>query len=279
MQREFAVLSLNTNIMALTASRYWAQSESALAVTTARLASGLRINSARDDAAGLAISERMLAQIRGTDVAARNANDAVSRTQMGESAAGSLVDALQRMNELAVQASNGTLTTSDRALLQVEFDQLKSEVSDLIANTSYGGTKLLDNANSLAIQVGPEAGQTVNVTNTNLSALSSTVSALSITDGTGALATAAGASLQTALTTATSAQASWGAAQNRFDNVFSQLQSSSLILNTARGRIVDADIATETSQRARLLVLQDSALAMLAQANARPQTVLSVLLG
>lgn len=273
------MLSLNTNIMALTARRYWAQTESALAVTTARLASGLRINSARDDAAGLAISERMLAQIRGTDVAARNANDAVSRTQMGESAAGSVVDALQRMNELAVQASNGTLTTSDRALLQVEFDQLKSEVSDLIANTSYGGTKLLDNADSLAIQVGPEAGQTVNVTNTNLSALSTTVGALSITDGTGALATAAGASLQTALTTATSAQASWGAAQNRFDNVVSQLQSSSLILSTARGRIVDADIATETSQRARLLVLQDSALAMLAQANARPQTVLSLLLG
>ena len=117
--REVALLSLNTNMMALMARRSWAQTESALAVTTARLSSGLRINSARDDAAGLAISERLLAQIRGTDVAARNANDAVSRTQMGESATGSVVDALQRMNELAVQAANGTLTSADRALLEV----------------------------------------------------------------------------------------------------------------------------------------------------------------
>lgn len=273
------MLSLNTNMMALTARRYWAQTESALAITTARLSSGLRINSARDDAAGLAISERLMAQIRGTDVAARNANEAISRSQMGESAAGSVVEALQRMNELAVQASNGTLTTSDRALLQVEFDQLKAEVSDLVSTTQYDGTKLLDNANSAAFQVGPDPGQTVTVTNTNLSAMSTTVGALSLTDATGALATAANASLQTALTTATSAQASWGAVQNRFDNVYAQLQSSSLILTAARGRIVDADIAAETTNRARLLVLQDSAVAILAQANARPQTVLSLLLG
>jgi flagellin len=273
------VLSLNTNMMALVARRSWAQTESALAVTTARLSSGLRINSARDDAAGLAISERLLAQIRGTDVAARNANDAVSMAQIGESAAGSVVDALQRMNELAVQASNGTLTSSDRALLELEFDQLQAEVADLVADTAYDGTKLLNNANSADIQVGPNAGQTVTVTRTDLSGMSSTVGALSVAGATGASASAAITALESALTTATSAQASWGAVQNRFDSVVSQLQSSSLILNAARGRIVDADIATETSNRARLLVLQDSAVAMLAQANARPQMVLSLLLG
>ena len=266
------MLSLNTNMIALVARRSWAQTESALAITTARLASGLRINSARDDAAGLAISERLLAQIRGTDVAARNANEAVSMAQMGESATGSVVGALQRMNELAVQAANGTLTSSDRALLEVEFDQL-------VADTEYDGASLLNNTNAAAIQVGPNAGQTVTITNTNLSTLSATVGALSLADGTGALATAAITALQTELTTATSAQASWGAVQNRFDSVVSQLQSSSLILTAARGRIVDADIATETSNRARLLVLQDSAVAMLAQANARPQMVLSLLLG
>jgi flagellin len=274
-----ALLSLNTNMMALMARRSWLQTEAALAVTTARLSSGLRINSARDDAAGLAISERLLAQIRGTDVAARNANDAVSRTQMGESATGSVVDALQRMNELAVQAANGTLTSADRALLEVEFDQLQAEVADLVSDTAYDGTTLLDNANSVAIQVGPNAGQTVSVTNTNLSALSTAVGALSLTDGTGALATAAISTLSTQLTNATSAQASWGATLNRFDSVVSQLQSSSLILTAARGRIVDADIATETSNRARLLVLRESAVAMLAQANAQPQRVLSLLLG
>jgi flagellin len=274
-----ALLSLNTNMMALMARRSWLQTESALAVTTARLSSGLRINSARDDPAGLAISERLLAQIRGTDVAARNANDAVSRAQTGESATGSVVGALQRMNELAVQAANGTLTSDDRALLEVEFDQLQAEVADLVSDTAYDGTTLLDNANTAAFQVGPNAGQTVNVTNTDLSALSTTVSALSISDGTGALATAAQSALDAALTTATSAQASWGATLNRFDSVVSQLQSSSLILTAARGRIVDADIATETSNRARLLVLQESAVAILAQANAQPQRVLSLLLG
>lgn len=273
------MLSLNTNMMALVARRSWAQTESALAVTTARLASGLRINSARDDAAGLAISERFLAQIRGTDMAARNANDAVSRAQTGEAASSSVVGALQRMNELAVQAANGTLTSGDRALLEVEFDQLQAEVADLISDTKYNGATLLDNADSAAIQVGPNAGQTVTMTNTNLSALSTAVGALSLTDGTGALATAAISTLSTQLTTATSAQASWGAVQNRFDSVLSQLQSSSLILTAARGHIVDADIATETSNRARLLVLQESALAMLAQANAQPQRVLSLLLG
>jgi flagellin len=278
-EQERAVLSINTNMMAVTARRYWMATESALAVTTARLASGLRINSARDDPAGLAISERLLAQIRGTDVAARNANDAISRAQVGESASGSVVGVLQRMNELAVQASNASLTSADRALLEVEFDQLQAEVTDLVSTTKYNGATLLNNADSAAFQVGPDAGQTVTVSNTDLAGLATTVGGLSLADGTGALATAANAALATALTTATTAQAAWGATQSRFDSVFSNLQSSSIILTVARGRIVDADIATEAANRSRLLVLQDAATAMLAQANARPQSVLSLLLG
>jgi len=273
------MLSFNTNQMAVTAQRSLWSTTSALQVTNARLASGLRINSARDDPSGLAISERLLTQIRGTDMAMRNANDAISRAQVGESATGSLVDALQRMNELAVQASNGSLTSADRSLLEVEFDQLQDEVADLISNTAYGGVKLLDNADNADIQVGPDAGQRVTLSNTDLSALASNVASLSLVDGTGALATAANTALATALDTATSAQASWGAAQNRFDAVVSNLESSSVILSIARGRIVDADMAAETANQSRLLLLQDSALAMLAQANARPQSVLSLLLG
>jgi flagellin len=273
------MLSFNTNQMAVTAQRSLWSTTSALQVTNARLASGLRINSARDDPSGLAISERLLTQIRGTDMAMRNANDAISRAQVGESATGSLVDALQRMNELAVQASNGSLTSADRSLLEVEFDQLQDEVADLISNTAYGGVKLLDNADNADIQVGPDAGQRVTLSNTDLSALASNVASLSLADGTGALATAANTALATALDTATSAQASWGAAQNRFDAVVSNLESSSVILSIARGRIVDADMAAETANQSRLLLLQDSALAMLAQANARPQSVLSLLLG
>ena len=273
------MLSLNTNMVAESARRYWASTESALQITTARLSSGLRINSARDDPAGLAISERLLAQIRGMDMAVRNANDGISRVQVGESGVGSVVSALQRMKELAVQASNGTLTGADRDLLEVEFDQLQAEVTDLVADTAYDGAKLLDNADSAIFQVGPDAGQTVSLSNTNLSALASNVAGLSLADGTGALATAANAALDAELDTAALAQASWGAAQSRFEAVVSGLQDSSVILTTARGRIVDADIAAETANQSRLLLLQDSALAMLAQANARPQTVLSLLLG
>jgi flagellin len=138
---------------------------------------------------------------------------------------------------------------------------------------------LLDNANSAAFQVGPQPGQTLSMSNTDLSGLATTVGALSLADGTGALATAANAALDTALETATSARASWGAMISRFDSVVSNLQSSSIALTAARGRIVDADIALETANQSRLSVLQESAIAMLAQANARPQTVLRLLLG
>ena len=239
--------SLNTNMAALSIQRYWMTTESALQTTTARLSSGLRINTARDDPAGLVVSERMLAQIRSMDTAVRNANEGISRAQVGESAVGSVVENLQRMKELAVQASNGTLTGADRALLDVEFQQLQASVKDLVLNTEHDGASLLDNANITAFQVGTRPGQTVRVDNTDLSAMSQAVVQLSLADGTGALATAANAALDTALLTATAARASWGAVQNRFDSVVSQLESSSV--------------------------------ALLAQANARPQMVLNLLLG
>jgi len=273
------MVSLNTNMLAVTARRYWMTTESALETTTARLSSGLRINSAQDDPAGLVVSERLLAQIRGMDMGVRNANEGISRAQVGESAVGSVVSALQRMKELAVQASNGILSGADRDLLEVEFDQLQAQIVDLVSNTAYGDVSLLDNADSAAFHVGPNPRQTVRMANTDLSGLTATVGALSLADGTGVLATAANAALDTALETATSAQASWGAVQRRFDSVVSNLESSSIALTAARGRIVDADIAMETANRSRLLLLQDSAVAMLAQANARPQMVLNLLLG
>ncbi|MFY7916336.1 MAG: flagellin [Rubrivivax sp.] len=271
--------SLNTNMAAVTIRRYWMTTESALQTTTARLSSGLRINTARDDPAGLVVSERILAQIKSMDAAVRNANEGISRAQVGESAVGTMVSNLQRMKELAVQASNGTLTGADRAILQEEFSQLQASVKDLVSNTDHDGASLLDNANSAAFQVGTRPGQTVRVDNTDLSSMATTVTALSLADGTGALATAANAALDTALETATSAQASWGAMLSRFDSVVSQLETASSALTAARGRIVDADFAAETANRSRLLLLQDSATAMLAQANARPQLVLNLLLG
>ncbi|MFM7848524.1 MAG: flagellin [Rubrivivax sp.] len=273
------LFSLNTNLMALTARRSWAAAEAGLAVTSLRLATGLRINSARDDPAGLVMSERLLAQIRGSDTAVRNANEAISRAQVGETATASVVTNLQRMRELAVQAANGSLTLSDRALLEVEFDQLQADVASVISGTRYNGAALLDNSNSLAIQVGPNPGQTVSLTHTNLKPLSVSVNALSLTDSTGDLAAAAQLALDDALTAAGGARAAWGATISRFDSVVSHLQDTSTALTVARGRIMDADFAAETAKQAKLLLQRDASIAMFTQANAQPRQVLSLLLG
>lgn len=280
--RELPVLSLNTNMSALMASRYLGQTESALAITRARLSSGLRVNSARDDAAGLAISERLLAQIRGTDVAARNANVAISMAQIGDSAVGAVVDALQRMNELAVDAADDNMTVVERNAAKAEFELLQADVANLIVNTEYDGTALLDTSFQMAFQVGPNAGQTIQVTVEGLSA--SFGAAPNVTDSTelnlnsAATSSTAMARISDAISFASGIRAQWGAVLNRFESVVSQLESSSLILTEARGRIVDADMAAEASNLARLLLLQDSAAAMLAQANAQRRQVLSLLL-
>jgi len=280
--RELPVLSLNTNMSALMASRYLGQTESALAITRARLSSGLRVNSARDDAAGLAISERLMAQIRGTDVAARNANVAISMAQIGDSAVGAVVDALQRMNELAVDAADVNMTTNERTAAEAEFDLLQADVANLVANTEYDGTTLLATNFQMAFQVGPNAGQTIQVAvdglSTSFASLPGGGSLASLTLSSDSNATTAIARIAEALSIATGVQAQWGAVQNRFDSVVSQLESSSLILTEARGRIVDADMAVEASNLARLLLLQDSAAAMLAQANVQRRQVLSLLL-
>lgn len=276
------MLSLNTNLQALRTQRYWAATESALATTSERLSSGLRINSARDDAAGLAISMRLEAQIRGMNVAARNAGEAISMAQTAESGVSAIGDALQRMRELAVQASNATLTSSDRAILQLEVDTLQDEVASLVSDTASNGRTLLNNGNSAAIQVGANPGESVTVQNSNLSALigagAGSVTALTVTGNDATNATSAIQTLDSAIGSVASALGQWGAVQNRLDSVVSNLQSNTVIFGAARGRIIDADFAAETSSRARLLILRESAVAMLAQANAYPQRVLQLLL-
>ena len=276
------MLSLNTNLQTLRIQRYWTATESALATTTERLSSGLRINSARDDAAGLAISMRLEAQIRGMNVAARNASEAISMAQTAESGVSAIGDVLQRMRELAVQASNATLTSSDRAILQLEVDTLQDEVASLVSGTASNGRTLLNNASSAAIQVGANPGETVTVQNSNLSALTGagagSVTVLTVTGNDATNATSAIQTLDSAIGSVASALGQWGAAQNRLDSVVSNLQSRTVIFGAARGRVVDADFAAETSNRARLLILRDSAVAMLAQANTYPQRVLQLLL-
>ncbi|HSW05228.1 flagellin [Aquabacterium sp.] len=272
--------TINTNIASLNAQRNMSTSQGSLATSMQRLSSGLRVNSAKDDAAGLAIAERMHAQVRGMNVAVRNANDAISLSQTAEGAIGKLTDVGQRMRELAVQSANGTNTNTDRLNLDAEYQQLAQEITRTIGATTFNGLAILaGGAGAQDFQVGPDAGQTVTVTTTDLSA---NADVLAVTGGNvtdAAQATAAITALDTMMNTMNSERATYGAAQNRFEAIISVLQVSSENQSAARGRIMDADFAAETANLSRAQILQQAGNAMVAQANALPQQVLKLLQG
>jgi flagellin len=276
------MISIASSPSTLFLQRQFGAIQSALDVTIRRLSSGLRINSAADDAAGLAISQRLEARIRGLDVGTRNANDAISMAQTADGALGGVEDALQRMRELAVQAANGTLTSADRDNLQLEFAQWQATVSDVIGGTTYQGSTLLADSATQALQVGPDAGDTVSLSLTDLSSLdgagAASVTALSVAGADGSSATAALDVIDDAIASAASARAQWGASLNRMDAVVNLNLSTQTALSAARGRIIDADYAAETANRARLGLLLETSTAMMAQANAMPRTVVALLL-
>ena len=271
---------INTNISALNTSRNLSNSQIAQSQAVQRLSSGLRVNSAKDDSAGLAIAERFNSQIKGMNVAIRNANNAVSLAQTAEGALSKVSDMLQRMRELAVQSANATNSTSDRTNLDAEYDQLGSEITRTLAGTTFNGTNMLGaNAGILTFQVG--AGTTTNdsiaITTTRLDnhATVTAVSTGSIT--TAALATASMTALDTAIDLITTERAAYGAAQNRFESAIGVLQVSAENSAASRSRIMDADYATETAALSRAQVLQQAGTAMLAQANQMPNQVLTLL--
>lgn len=279
---------INTNIASLNAQRNMSSSQSALNTSLQRLSSGLRVNSARDDAAGLAIATRMTAQGRGMAVAIRNANDAISLAQTAEGALGTIQDHLLRMRDLAVQASNATNTTGDQQQLQTEFAQLQSEIGRIYQDTTFNGLNILDtNAGDQVFQVGANAGETVTITSVAISASDITAA----TDGTSAIisgssATAGAASASIAITNIDSAlsalstqRSTYGAAQARFEGIVSILQVSRENQVAAASRIMDADYAQETASLTRAQILQQAGTAMLAQANALPNNVLTLLRG
>jgi flagellin len=372
---------INTNISSLNAQRNLTASQSQLATSLERLSTGLRINSAKDDAAGLAISERFTTQINGLNVASRNANDGISLAQTAEGSLGSIGDALQRIRELAVQSANATNSASDRAALDVEAQQLKSEIDRVATQTDFNGVKLLDGSfANQQFQVGANVGETItvadlaNAQSTNLGTYSAatvtgvaasaftaivagdltintvsvggvdldasateraagirnainsvadqtgvyatndtattvtltssapivvglastattattgltaaTTAAASVTGfGTLSLNTVAGAntaitSMDAALNSVNTARASLGALQSRFESVSSNLAINSENLSAARSRIQDTDFALETANLTRAQILQQAGTAMLSQANALPQNVLSLL--
>lgn len=279
---------INTNIASLNAQRNMSSSQSALNTSLQRLSSGLRVNSARDDAAGLAIATRMTAQGRGMAVAIRNANDAISLAQTAEGALGTIQDHLLRMRDLAVQASNATNTTGDQQQLQTEFAQLQSEIGRIYQDTTFNGLNILDtNAGDQVFQVGANAGETVTITSVAISAsdiTAATDGTSAIISGTEASAGAASASIaitniDSALSALSTQRSTYGAAQARFEGIVSILQVSRENQVAAASRIMDADYAQETASLTRAQILQQAGTAMLAQANALPNNVLTLLRG
>ena len=276
---------INTNIMSLNAQRNLSATQSALATSVQRLSTGLRVNSAKDDAAGLAIAERMNTQVRGMNVAIRNANDAISLSQTAEGSLSKINDMGQRMRELAVQSANATNSDSDRKNLDAEYQALAQEIKRNLAGAAFNGTKLFATAAALTFQVGANAATTDQITiNTqNLTGDNSIVEVIGAAGADAAsIGTAAGASaalgkLDTMLATVNSKGAEFGGVQNRFEAVIQTLQVSAENQTAARSRIMDADFASETAALTRAQVLQQAGTSMLSQANSLPNNVLSLL--
>jgi len=281
--------TINTNLISLNAQRNLSTSQSALSTSMQRLSSGLRVNSAKDDAAGLAIAERMNTQIRGMNVAMRNANDGISMSQVGEGALGKVADMMQRMRELAVQAANGTNSTADRVSLNNEYLALSREAARTLGGTEFNGTGILSSTAATVFQIGANNTSLDQVTVpafawTNNGPITTAVGIAVGTDPTiqvtgidGAAALAAITALDAAINAINSQRATFGAVQNRFENVISNLMVSSENQSAARSRIMDADYAAETSNLSRAQILQQAGNAMVAQANQLPQQVLALL--
>lgn len=281
-------MQINTNIGALSAQRNLTHSSAALATSMERLSSGLRINSAKDDAAGLAISNKMTSAIRGMTVAVRNANDGVSMAQTAEAGLGNISETMQRMRDLAVQASNfGATSDADRNKMQTEYKQLGAELTRIITNTEFNGKKVL--AGSLAnanfqVGAGTATDNQISINITNVATASGVVSVIARAAGngigSGVTATSMAANitaLDSAIAKVDSNRSTLGAVQNRFITTIANLQSSIENQSAARSRILDADFAVETASLSRNQILQQAGTAMLAQANQSGQGVLSLL--
>jgi len=274
----------------MNAQRNLSSSQSQLSTSMQRLSSGLRVNSAKDDSAGLAIAERMNSQVRGMAVAIRNANDGISLAQTAEGALGKVGDMLQRMRELAVQSANGTNTSADRDSLNSEYLQLARESARTLGGTQFNGTSVLQATANSVFQVGANTVATLDQISvaafnwTSEAAITTAIGAAVATNPTtaiagtdGSFAIAAIGALDAAINSVNGQRATFGAVQNRFDNVVSNLMISAENQTAARSRIMDADYAKETSNLSRASILQQAGNAMIAQANQLPQQVLALL--
>ncbi len=263
--------SINTNVNSINAQRNLAKTSVALSTAMQRLSSGMRVNGAKDDAAGLAIAERMDAQTRGMNVAIRNANDAISLAATAEGALGAISANLQRMRELTVQAANGSNNSTDITALAAEFTSLTDENTRVVAATKFNKTAVIAAA-SFTFQIGAnDQGEDQIV----IAGTAPVLTAAVFSSSTTAVATLT--ALDTAIDNVTTTRSTWGAAQNRFESVIANLRVAAENSAAARGRIVDADYAQETANLTRAQVLQQAGTAMVAQANQGPNGVLALL--
>ncbi|MGL5813390.1 MAG: flagellin [Aeromonas sp.] len=298
-------LYINTNVSSLNAQRNMMNSTKSLDTSYTRLASGLRINSAKDDAAGLQISNRLTSQVNGLDQGNRNANDGISLAQTAEGAMDEVTGMLQRMRTLAQQSANGSNSAKDREALQKEVDQLGAEINRISTATTFAGTKLLDGTFSGTFQVGADANQTIGFslaqtmgfsisgiakaagTNVDMGTAIGTAidvtaiftggAASGINIGTQSQAQEVLGAVDAMLTVVDSKRAELGAVQNRLDSTIRNQSNISENVSAARSRIRDADFATETANMTKQNILQQAASSILAQANQRPQSALSLL--
>jgi len=287
---------VNTNVNASIAQNALVRNERQMNTAMERLSTGQRINSAADDAAGLAISSRMTSQIRGLDVGIRNANDAISMISTADGALIEITNMLQRMRELALQSANGTTTSADRDYLNTEYKNLVLEIERIAQNTQWNGGSILQgtangSSSTVKFQVGANGGQTVAVNFGNVSSSSTTIfgtfeasaagAAFSISASTAATAvttaSAAMTKIDSAITVVNSQRATFGAAMNQLTYAVDNLSNVKVNAEAARSRVLDTDYASETSELARTQIIQQAGTAMLAQANQLPQTVLSLL--
>lgn len=268
---------INTNISALRASSASGQADRMMGVAMERLSTGKRINGAKDDAAGLAISTTMTSDIRAMNQGIRNANDGIALAQTAEGALDEVSNMLQRVRELAVQSRTGTYDATDRGYMDAEVDQLQAQMSDILSNTKFNGVTLFSTTagTDVTVDIATSATETVTLTSSAIDGTNISATALDVTSAANAATTIT--NVDSALDDVSATRATLGAGQNRLESVISNLTTNSTNLTDARSRIVDTDYSSETTALAKAQILSQASTAMLAQANQSQQNVLSLL--
>jgi len=274
-------LRVNTNIASINAQRNTSQVTTRLARNYQRLSTGLRISTAADDAAGLAISERLRSQVRSLTQASRNANDGISLVQVGEGALNEVSNILVRLRELAIQSANGSSSTADKNTIREEFDSLVNEVNRIAQSTEFNGIKLLDGSSStVTFQVGINTSIGIDSLNVSLTpALSTTLGLSSIDVGSGGNTSYAISQIDQAINAVSQLRGRFGSLQNRLQSTIANLGVAAESLSAAESRIRDVDVAYETAELTRNNILQQASISILSQANAQPQSALQLLQG